>query len=257
MDAHRQGAGGPERKLLIDLGAVSEDVIPNRILNSEDLVISSSPNGTLQEGEDVGIDMLTDAQERDRYAAMIARYPAMDGDPSGDNYAFNNATVGTFQEDYTRINGTENNKDGPGGRIPDSEDLNANGVVDLSNSFFQYELPLDDNPLTNPRIVGGNPEFGWYQFRIPIKEYVADRGITHVREHRVRAAVVRQRHGHGPRADRGDEPGREPVAEADPRSGRHHLRRQRRQRRRESPVHTAPGSFRARRTGRGRRTTSC
>lgn len=163
--------GDRSGKLLIDLGSVSEDVIPNRILNSEDLVISSSPNGTLQEGEDVGIDMLTDAQEQSRYAAMIARYPEMSGDPSGDNYAFNNATVGTFQEDYTRINGTENNKDGPGGRIPDSEDLNSNGVVDLSNSFFQYELPLDDNPLTNPRIVGGNPEYRWYQFRIPIKEY--------------------------------------------------------------------------------------
>ena len=53
----------PNAKMLIDLGAISEDVIPNRNLNSEDLVISSYPNGVLQEGEDVGIDMLSDGQE--------------------------------------------------------------------------------------------------------------------------------------------------------------------------------------------------
>ena len=157
-------------KMVIDMGSISEDAIPNRKLDSEDLVISSSPNGTLQEGEDVGIDMLNDDQERAKYQELIRRYPELAGDPSGDNYSFDNRTVGTPQEDFTHINGTDNNKDGPGGRIPDTEDLNSNGVVDLANSYFEYELSLDTAAIRNPRIVGGGNK-GWYQFRIPVKEF--------------------------------------------------------------------------------------
>ncbi|MEW6511397.1 MAG: cell surface protein SprA [Bacteroidota bacterium] len=157
----------PGGKMIIDLGSISEDAIPNRILNSEDLVLSSSPNGVLQDGEDVGIDMLNDAQER-------ALYPDLGADPSGDDYSFSNATVGTPQEDFSHINGTENNKDGPGGRIPDTEDINANGIVDLANSYFEYEVSLDTVASRNPLIVGGgDPRSGprqWYQFRIPIRD---------------------------------------------------------------------------------------
>jgi hypothetical protein len=145
-------------KLIIDLGAISEDVVPNRRLNSEDLVISSSPNGSLQAGEDVGLDMIGDAAE-------IARYPSLGSDPSGDNFFFQTGSL-----DFSGINGTENSLTGPAGRIPDTEDLNSNGIVDLIDQYFQYELPLDTVRARNPNIVGGGNE-GWYQFRIPIREY--------------------------------------------------------------------------------------
>jgi hypothetical protein len=163
-------------RMIVDLGSISEDAIPNRSLNSEDLILSTTPNGVLQDGEDVGLDMLNDDQERARYAALTARYPDLVNDPSGDNYAFDNRTVGTASEDFSRINGTENNKDGPGGRVPDTEDLNSNGIVDLANSYFQYEVILDTIPSRNPQIVGGGVRedgstTGWYQFRIPIREY--------------------------------------------------------------------------------------
>ncbi len=164
-------------KMIIDLGAISEDAIPNRVLNSEDLVLSSTPNGVLQDGEDLGLDMLSDAQEQARYADLVSLYPDLAGDPSGDNYAFNNSTVGTFQEDFTRINGTEGNKDGPAGRIPDTEDLNSNGVVDLANSYFEYEISLDTSAVTNPNVVSSairpsdNSRTGWVQFRIPVRDF--------------------------------------------------------------------------------------
>jgi cell surface protein SprA len=160
-------------KMLIDMGAISEDAIPNRSLNSEDLVLPGSiPNGTLQEGEDVGLDMLGDGAEQVKYAALIAKYPELAGDPSGDDYAFNNASL---SEDFSRINGTEANKDGPSGRIPDTEDLNSNGIVDLANSYFQYELSLDTSAARNPHIVGGGNR-GWYQFRIPVRDFVRQVG---------------------------------------------------------------------------------
>jgi cell surface protein SprA len=164
-------------KMIIDMGAISEDVIPNRKLNSEDLVLSSYPNGVLQEGEDVGLDSLTDDQERGRFPDLTAKYPALSGDPSGDDYYYNNATVNRPEEDFTHINGTEGNRDGPSGRIPDTEDLNANGVVDLANSYFEYELSLDTVAAHNPRIVGGGGMRSdgsyskWYQFRIPVRDF--------------------------------------------------------------------------------------
>jgi cell surface protein SprA len=156
-------------KMVIDLGSISEDAIPNHILNSEDLILSQYPTGILKDGADLGLDMLSDDQERQRYAAMIAAYPEMAADPSGDNYAFNNATVRTPQEDFTHINGTEGNKDGPNGRIPDTEDINGNGVLDQANSYFEYDIPLDPDPNRNPLIVGGG-NLGWYQYRIPVRK---------------------------------------------------------------------------------------
>ncbi|MBI4534641.1 MAG: cell surface protein SprA, partial [Ignavibacteriae bacterium] len=89
-----------------------------------------------------------------------------DGDPSGDDYFFNNAI-----EDYFRINGTENNKNSPSGLIPDTEDLNSNGIADEANSYFQYEIPLDTARIRNPLIVGGGYPSTWFQFRVPIREF--------------------------------------------------------------------------------------
>ncbi len=153
----------PDQKMVIDIGAITEDVIPNRQLNDEDYVISRNPNGTLQEGEDVGLDMMSNAEE-------LTRYPALAPDPSGDDYAFQNTT-----NDYSKINGTENNKNGPSGQIPDTEDLNGNGVVDFANSFFEYHVPLNANPQLNPLIVGGGNE-GWYQYRIPLRDFARQVG---------------------------------------------------------------------------------
>jgi cell surface protein SprA len=156
-------------KMVIDMGAISERVIPNgknggsSLPNSEDLVHSSTPNGTLQEGEDVGLDMLSDAEE-------IARYPTLGPDPSGDDYSYDNQV-----RDYSRINGTEGSKNGPGGLIPDTEDLNSNGIADQTNAYMEYELPLDT--LRNPRIVGGGAN-SWFQFRIPIREYTRLVGMS-------------------------------------------------------------------------------
>lgn len=159
-------------KMIIDLGSISERAVPNGknsnslLPNSEDLVLSSTPSGTLQEGEDIGLDMRDLEGERDY---IRGRYGNLDGfdanDPSGDDYSFDNQ-----RRDYTRINGTEANKNGPGGLIPDTEDLNSNGIADERNSYIEYEIPLDTVASRNPHIVGGGSN-RWYQFRVPIREY--------------------------------------------------------------------------------------
>lgn len=154
----------PSTKLFIDLGQISEDVIPNRSLNTEDGITTTNPqpDDILNEGEDVGIDGMTDAQERQRFGVE-------DPDPSNDNYFFD-AYGSDNPDDYKSVDGVEGNVGQERGPFPDTEDLNGNKGLDLDNTYFRYEVNLDRNPITNPQIVGGgdNPS-GWRQYRIPIR----------------------------------------------------------------------------------------
>ncbi len=147
-----------DAKLYIDLGQISEDIIPNGRLDTED---KPPGNEAIDEGEDVGIDGLTDAQEREKYGTEFA-------DPNNDNYVFNfNAKV----RDYSRINKPEgNHKASDIGLLPNTEDFNRNFTIDRVNSYFRYEIPLDTNRNTNPYISGSGANKGWYQFRIPLRE---------------------------------------------------------------------------------------
>lgn len=164
MKVENMPSGG---KMIIDLGKISEDVIPDGKLNTEDDVIPGSiRNGILDPQEDIGLDMLTDEQERTVYAAQIAAGLIPSDDPSGDNFAYD-------PNNWTRFNGTQGNLDDPAGQFPDTEDLNNNSVLDLANDYFRYIVDLDqarfseNAPDRNPYVVGGGTN-GWYQFRIPL-----------------------------------------------------------------------------------------
>jgi cell surface protein SprA len=147
-----------DAKLFIDLGQVSEDVIPDNELNQEDL----NQNERIDEGEDVGLDGRTNAQEIADFGDIDG-----DGDPSKDDFIFN---LGSG--DYTRINGTQGNaKLSDVGRLPDTEDMDRNFTLDKVNSYFRYEVPIDTNKNTNQFISGGGDNDSWFQFRIPLKEF--------------------------------------------------------------------------------------
>ncbi len=148
-------------KLNIDLGQISEDVIPNGRLDTED----KNLNDLVDDGEDTGIDGLLDHEEPG-YNAVT------NPDPSNDNYSFQLTT----NADYSRVNGTERNaKSIDQGRLPDSEDLNRNFTLDLVNSYFRYEIPLDTNRTTN-NFIQGTGNNGWYLFKIPLKDFVMKEG---------------------------------------------------------------------------------
>ncbi len=155
-------------KLIVDLGQISEDVFPDRDYSTED----RNNNDILDEGEDTGIDGLTNTQEIQRYGDFDGT-----GDPSNDDF---NYFPGS--NDYSTINKTQGNgklRDGSG-IIPNSEDLNGNYILDNVNSYFRYEIPLDTIRATNKYISGGGNtatidgterKLEWYQYRIPIKEF--------------------------------------------------------------------------------------
>ncbi len=146
-------------KIYIDLGRISEDIIPNNKLDTEDKV----KNGLLDEGEDTGIDGVLDFAEPD--------YSATNPDPSGDNFRFV-LTSSLNPNDYANINGTQGNGElSDNGRLPDTEDLNNNGNLDVVDSYFRYEISLDTSRANNPFIAGGGDNAGWYLYKVPLKDH--------------------------------------------------------------------------------------
>lgn len=153
-------------KMFIDLGKISEDVIPNNRLDSED---KAPQNELIDEGEDTGLDGYFDPQERTVFGSQR-------GDPSNDNFAYINSPIFDLYN-YFNINGTEGNAQLTDiGRVPDTEDLNRNGVLDQANSYFRYEIPIDTTAANNPYIQGGGNNAGWYLVRIPLKDYKSEIG---------------------------------------------------------------------------------
>jgi cell surface protein SprA len=172
-------------RLHISLGRVSEDVIANRRINSEDNIPGPSnpsgyPNGILNAAEeDFGLDMIPDAVEQTAYEAFLLNNlgdpDVSQADPSGDDWAYISGSP-----DYARIDGLEGNGNSVDGRLPDTEDLSSNGITELDNEYAEYEVPIDtvylDNQgvlTTNRYISGGGatPDPGdspWYQYRIPL-----------------------------------------------------------------------------------------
>ncbi len=143
--------------LHIDLGEITEDVIENDTLDSEDLY---PQNGILEEGEDVGLDGLADADE------VCADPDNCDpNDPAGDNWAYDN----TDHDNYENINGTEDNATDPGTYgYPDTEDISRSGFIDKANNYFSFRINLD--PDSNIYRVPDSDRNGWYTVRIPFQD---------------------------------------------------------------------------------------
>lgn len=156
----RVEAASENSKIYIDLGKISEDVIPDAKLepNTEDI----NGNDLIDEGEDNGLDGMTDAQE-------LSFSNSPDPDPSHDNFSFSNTGTRTMLT-YFNINGTQGNAALTDvGRFPDTEDLNRNGRCDKLNSYYRYEIPLTTDREKNPFIAGGGTN-DWYLYRIPLKD---------------------------------------------------------------------------------------
>lgn len=162
----------PTAHMYIDLGQISEDVIANNELNTEDGISPDArvPNGRIDPGEDLGIDALDSTQEAN---SGVYKYPlSLEKDPARDNFEFNFSQDDNTRKDadFARYNNYENNStQSELGQFPDSEILNKqNGQsISLDNSYFTYEVNLDQSP-GNPQVVGGGLN-GWRLYRIPLR----------------------------------------------------------------------------------------
>jgi len=158
---------GDKGRLHIDLGQISEDVIPNGVLDTEDKPMNGIRNNLLDTGEDVGIDGMPGKDPADWWDFNKNGIRDIGEPISWDDYEYT-----TGSANYEHINGTEGNERDPGGRLPDTEDLNGNGSLDMRNEYFEYTFSLEKNHPDTAYIAGGqeNPN-RWRMYRIPLNEY--------------------------------------------------------------------------------------
>lgn len=183
-------------ELYIDLGSISEDIIPNGKLNSEKGLsagtdstkfgkVPLNPNSPvfISKTEDLGLDGLSNSDEKKFYSEFLtsvenSNIPENEknrilNDPSGDNFSYSNGTY-----DYSFYNGSEGNTEAtnPERNYEDSEDMNRSGSLDQTNAYFRYKLNLATSALSEDSVKAGKnflvtSNNGWYQVRIPLTEW--------------------------------------------------------------------------------------
>lgn len=161
---------------------------------------SNTENRTLQ---DIGLDGLTDEQERAIYANNISEFPT---DPAMDNYEYYLSRSGGILNRYYNYNGTQGNSPVAGSSQaaslnPDVEDINRDNTMSTVNSYYEYRIPIRGNIQRTDRYVSdirevyaetpsGQPiRARWIQYKIPIKDANRRefggggdlRSVTHIR----------------------------------------------------------------------------
>jgi hypothetical protein len=145
---------GSKGVLYVDLGEISEDLDGDRLLDTEDKPRNGQRDGILDDDEDLGLDTLDNDQERDFYNSTLT-------DPAGDDWNYDDRYV------YTYIDGTQGNREDPDrGRRPDTEDINSNSVLDLTDNYFEFSIDLS----TSEFLADTTDSKGWRLYRIPLKD---------------------------------------------------------------------------------------
>ncbi len=163
----------------VDLGQISEDIIPNQKYDTEDLLTNGIRNGLLDEGEDIGLDGMRNGEPRAEAAGgdfwdLNLNGVRDKGEPYSDDDWSYNAQAPESDAKYLHVNGTEKNMNSNQLREPDTEDLNGNGDVDLANNYFEYSFSLRRDHPDTMYISGKSIEketgkdHEWRQYRIPL-----------------------------------------------------------------------------------------
>ena len=132
----------------VNLGDINEDFYTDfggeGILNSEDGIGSTFPDGSLDFGEDLGFDMIENGDP---------------GDDPNDNYDNDEISIDGDIE-YPYVNGSEGN-----GYL-DTEDLNGDGYLTMTDVYYEFSLSLTSE---NEEFL--NSEYkGWRLYRIPLDD---------------------------------------------------------------------------------------
>jgi cell surface protein SprA len=211
-DILKDGRKGLENGLPVD-GDLSkvEETVWGRVPKLQPVVNSFDNNPDARLLQDVGLDGMNDADERVKYASIVAQVRAQlnataannfANDPSGDDFqyyrggALDQASAGILQR-YAKYNGTEGNSmtsqqsqallgisTGASTSLPDGEDVNRDNTMSEADEYFQYKVsvrPQDmligqnfitDKVAANVKLANGTTQtVNWYQFRIPINSY--------------------------------------------------------------------------------------
>ncbi len=218
--------------LYFDLGNISEDILKDGQKSSENaLPVDGSNNGITETVwgkvssiqpvvnsfdsnpasralQDVGLDGLSDADERVKFASIVTAVKGQvnataannfAADPASDDYQYyqgpqlDKANAGILER-YSRYNGTEGNsptsqqslallglQTSASTSIPDGEDVNHDNNMDQDDEYFEYMVPITpqslvvgqgfvtDKVTSQVKLANGTTtSVSWYQFRVPI-----------------------------------------------------------------------------------------
>ena len=198
-----------EAQLVFHLGNISEDVLKDgrkqyenglpgatnesltndtpwgRVPAKQSLIYAFNTEEADRELQDVGLDGLSDAEEKTIYRN------GPDEDPAGDNYQYFVAASGGVLDRYKNYNGTEGNSpiafsnaDRGSTTEPDSEDINRDQSMNTIDSYFEYRVPISsfmtvgNHPFVTdvrenvkvPLPNGQELTTRWIQFKVPIQK---------------------------------------------------------------------------------------
>jgi cell surface protein SprA len=198
-----------------DLSKVDETTW-GRVPKLQPVINAFDSNPTSRLLQDVGLDGLSDADERKKFAAALQQIKAqlsptaaaaIDADPASDDYQYyqgpglDQANTGILAR-YSRYNGLEGNSKtseqsqaelglstSANTSLPDGEDINRDNNMSQADEYFQYkvsvrpqDLLVGQNFITDKVTAqvklqnGTTTAVNWYQFRIPITNYQAKVG---------------------------------------------------------------------------------
>ncbi len=241
-------------KLYFNLGNISEDILKDgyknfengladpsdtsrflrtiwgRVPKDQQLTLTFDNNYDARIYQDVGLDGISDADERIFFSGYVNRIRSIitdpaalsrfENDPAGDNYVYYldpkyaqaEATILDCYKDYNGTEGNSRPSEQTGGENtmntpnPDMEDVNRDYTMNESESYFQYEVELTpqslqvgSNYITDSRTVTkeasddypGPQEVTWYQFKIPLNEGTAIGAIQDLKSIRFIRMFVR------------------------------------------------------------------
>lgn len=164
-----------------------------------------------RKAQDVGLDGLSNADEKTKFAALINQIKGQlnpdaaaefDNDPSSDDYvyfrgrALDQVNAGILKR-YQRYNGPEGNSktaqqsqedfgvdNSASTSLPDGEDINRDNNMTQSDEYFQYKVSMrpgdlmvgqnfvTDKITSQVKLANGQTQPAtWYQIRIPLAQY--------------------------------------------------------------------------------------
>lgn len=233
MDPFVEGKGGHGGELYINLGNISEDVLRDgqkffenglpvsadeepaietvwgRVPRVQSTVLAFDNDPAARLRQDVGLDGLSSAEERTKFASFVERIgevapsalAAVREDPSSDNFRYFRSTYydergAGILERYKYFNNTEGNSPTAeqseesyptsATTIPDVEDVNRDNTLSDNESYYQYKVELRPESLevgrnyVSDKVVAKvkmanatESEVAWYQFKVPVKEFEA------------------------------------------------------------------------------------
>lgn len=206
-----------EGRVTFNLGSISEDILKDgrkqyenglpdngsaegtletafgKVPSNQSLVYAFDSEGQERTNQDIGLDGLSDDEERAKFPAFSALE-----DPANDNYEYYLAREGGILDRYLWYNGTQGNSPTEVGQnnrgnttLPSAEDVNRDNTMNTIDSYFEYEVPLfrdmsvDNNTssiaginedyITDVKTLNTTMQNGdqipvrWVQFKVPLR----------------------------------------------------------------------------------------